>query len=54
MDKDQIVEWLSDNLSLESQTIRDMSGNVITIEIELKIAHEKETITIAQTYLDLD
>lgn len=55
MDKDQIVEWLSDNLSLESRMIHDiMGGRPIGFEIKIEIFHEKEPITLAQTEIVFD
>lgn len=55
MDKDQIVEWLSDNLSLESRIIYgDMGGTPIGVEIKIEISHEKKPITLAQTEIIFD
>jgi len=54
MDKDQIVEWLSNNLSLESKMIYDIMGSPMGTEIKIEIFHEKEKITLAQTEIYFD
>jgi hypothetical protein len=54
MDKDQIVEWLSNNLSLESRMLYDIMGNPMGTEIKIEIFHEKEPITLAQTEFFFD
>ena len=54
MDKDQIVEWLSNNLSLDTKTIYDSFGNPMGTEIKIEIFHDKENITLAQTEIYID
>ena len=54
MDKDQIIEWLSNNLSLESRMIHDIMGRPMGTEIKIEIFHEKELITLAQTEIYFD
>jgi hypothetical protein len=49
MDKDQIIEWLYDNLTLESKTIYDSYGNTTGCEIKIEIYHNKENLTLTQT-----
>lgn len=54
MDKDQIIEWLSNNLSLESRTICDSYGTPMGAEIKIEMFHDKENLTLAQTEIYFD
>lgn len=54
MDKDQIIEWLSSNLSLESRTIYNAYGTPMGTEIKIEIFHDKENLTLAQTEIYFD
>lgn len=54
MDKDQIVEWLSKNLSLDSNMIYDGMGNTMGAEIYIEIFHDKKQITLAKTQIYFD
>lgn len=50
MDKEQIIEWLQNNLSLESKMIYSIIGShPLGTEIKIEILHNKEKITLAQT-----
>lgn len=54
MDKLQLIEWLSNNLSLESRTIYGSNGTPMGAEIKIEIFHNKENLTLAQTEIYFD
>lgn len=54
MDKEQLVEFLQNNLTLETTPIHDSLGNPMGYEICLKIFHNKENHTIAHNELYFD
>jgi hypothetical protein len=54
MDTDQLVEWLCNNLSLESKMIYDIMGNPMGAEIKIEIFHDKKPVTLAQTEIYFD
>lgn len=54
MNKDEIVEWLSNNLTIETKTLYDAYGKAMGNEIKIEIFHDKENITLAQTEIYFD
>lgn len=49
MDKEQTIEWLQNNMSLESKMIGGGYGKPMGAEIKIEIWHDKEKNTLAQT-----
>lgn len=49
MDKEQIIEWLQNNLSLDSHMIYDSYGKPTGAYISIEIWHDKEKFTLGHT-----